>query len=522
ATVQQLAASGQRKPKFLRLYATYTIEPDGARRSEDWTDNLLRGLDRLWKQQSSLPDRAQVLHLSAGLKEAFEEGLSMWENLLDSKLGLDVVASDEELLWEHLCQCFCWSEAPPLPQWLILDEVGGRDRLRLVNADPHAPVHPLSALLAQGIPLADRAYVKLQRDGREVYKGGVVQTAKPGGWKRLTKLKAGSQLVLRDDLHDIELFCELTPANPQLIVTSTQEQLRHSNQLATYARRRDRKDVRADVKTEQAEEAQRSLIEGQVPLHVAIAYVVERPTLAQLDRACRKLTQLVPKPAAAVREEVYFPEVWRQTLPCVWSKLLFKPFDRRLVYTNEEVPGLLPLSLPSTPDKRGLELLAEEGGTPVYVDLFEQHKHLLVLGFTGTGKSLLVGSILTLARAYRFPIFVMDYPRSDGESTFGDFARFLGGAYFDIAREAVNFCEPLDEGALADLTAAEREEKVTLYRDLIVSILMTLACDRATDALLADRCRAIFQLGLTAYFEDEGIRDRACKAHRDGLGSAAW
>ncbi|MGK7905863.1 MAG: DUF87 domain-containing protein [Synechococcus sp.] len=522
ATVQQIATSGQRKPKFLRLYATYTVQPDGARRSDNWTDNLLRGLDSCWKQRSSQIDRARAIHLSVALTEAFEEGLQMWENLLKSKLGLNVAASDEDLLWQHLCQQFCLSDPPPLPQLLVLEEVAGGDRLRLVDADPLDPTHPLTALLARGIPFADRAYVKLTRDGRDVYKGGVIQTAKPAGWKRLDQLKAGSQLILRDDLHDIELFCQLTPANPQLIVTSTQEQLRHSNQLATYARKKDRKDVRADVKAEQAEEAQRRLIEGEIPLHVAVVYIVERPTLSQLDRTCRKLTQLFPKPAEAIREEVYFPEVWRQTLPCVWSKLLFKPFNRRLVYTSEEVPGLLPLSLPSTPDRQGLELVAEEGGTPVYVDLFDQHKHLLVLGFTGTGKSLLVGSILTLARAHRFPIFVMDYPRSDGESTFGDFARFLGGSYFDIAREAINFCEPLDLEQFSDLAPSAIEEKVTLYHDLIVNILMTLVCDRSTDALLAVRCRAIFQLGLTAYYEDGEMRDRARQAHQNGLGSPEW
>ncbi|MGK7908454.1 MAG: DUF87 domain-containing protein [Synechococcus sp.] len=521
ASVQQLADDGQRKPKFLRLYASYTVEAGTTSKREDWTDKLLATLNRLNCWGNGEGETAQLRRLASILTEAFEDGLLGWEHFLSAKLGLTVSPANEEQLWEHLCHRF-GATAIALPQLLVVEE---RDRevvLHLEQADWLNGKHPVTALLDDGIPEACRDWVKLSREGSATYIGALVQTAKPAGWKTLNQLKAGAELLFREEVADTELICELSPANPQLIAATAEEYLRRSNQLSTYARKRDRKDVKADVKTERAEEATRRLIEGEMPVRVALVVLVERSSPAALDRACKRLEQLVRQPAKLSRETAYAFEIWRQTLPVSWRKLLHKPFDRRLVFTSQEAPGLVPLTLPRTSDRNGFELIAEDGGTPIYVDLFERHRHLLVLGTTGSGKSVLLARTLTLARAHHFPVFVMDYPRSDGDSTFGDYTQFVGGAYFDIAKESINAFEPLDLSSFADLSPDDRNRKVALYRDLLTSVLMTLVCDRSFDALLADRCRAVFQLGLSAYLNDPDIQARAAAARKAGMDGADW
>ena len=55
----------------------------------------------------------------------------------------------------------------------------------------------------------------------------------------------------------------------------------------------------------------------------------------------------------------------------------------------------MPLMQTATGDKEGFELIAEEGGTPVHIDLYKQHKNLAVFGTTRSGKSVAVSGILT-------------------------------------------------------------------------------------------------------------------------------
>ena len=71
------------------------------------------------------------------------------------------------------------------------------------------------------------------------------------------------------------------------------------------------------------------------------------------------------------------------------------PFKRRQLYLTGEVPGLMPLVLTQPCDRSGFELIAEEGGSPIHLELFNQHKNLGLFATTRAGKSVLVSGILT-------------------------------------------------------------------------------------------------------------------------------
>ena len=68
-----------------------------------------------WSEERGGLFLAQVIHPVVGelvghiLHEAFDEGLLYWENLLSSKVGLEIRASDERDIWKHLCDRFCLS-----------------------------------------------------------------------------------------------------------------------------------------------------------------------------------------------------------------------------------------------------------------------------------------------------------------------------------------------------------------------------------------------------------------------------
>ena len=124
----------------------------------------------------------------------------------------------------------------------------------------------------------------------------------------------------------------------------------------------------------------------------------------------------------------------------------------------------MPLVTIKTVDKTGFELIAEEGGSPVFIDLHKRHKNLLVCGTTRSGKSVLISGILTQALAHNFPISVMDYPKPDGSSTFSDYTHFFGdkAAYFDISSESFNLFELPNLGSLAPKL---QNERFTDYHD---------------------------------------------------------
>ena len=240
---------------------------------------------------------------------------------------------------------------------------------------------------------------------------------------------------------DTVVFCQLTRANETLVKTTVQRMLKQSNLTATLAEEGNSVDVAAELKMKRSIEAQEELFEGALPIHTAVVFLIHRPSLEQLDEACRYLQSCFRRPAWVEREQDYAWKVWPQTLPIVWDALMASPFHRRQLYLTGEVPGLMPLVLTQPCDTKGFELIAEEGGSPIHLDLFTQHKNLGLFATTCAGKSVLVSGILTQALAYRFPVVALDFPKPDGSSTFTDYTQLVGGAYFDISRESNNLFE---------------------------------------------------------------------------------
>ena len=125
-------------------------------------------------------------------------------------------------------------------------------------------------------------------------------------------------------------------------------------------------------------------------------------------------------------------------------------------------------------DKKGLELIAEDGGTPVYLDLFspgnDKHRHVLVIGMNRSGKSVIVAGIMIQATLHRVPIVAIDYPKETGESTYSTFTRFMDGfgAYFNVAKESINLFEIPN---LDNFTPEVREIQLNNFKDSAILIL---------------------------------------------------
>ncbi|MEQ8469125.1 hypothetical protein [Coleofasciculus sp. E1-EBD-02] len=513
ARIQELTRTGIRKPKRLLLFCTYTIE-QGGEGTKDIIEKAIAKLERYWKTFTGEIEQVQFMQIEQLLNSAFTDGYQNWEQLISNKMGLDIRPLKVEEIWQVLWQRFNYTQPRDLPSYAILDENGLSEQ---INSD----IHPLSLLMESesSIPVADRRWIHV--NGK--YIGILTFIDKPGGWaSKNAQMRYLWEIVARDRIFDTEIYCQLSKANPTLIKDKMQSLTKQANVAARLAGQNNSIDVKSQLNIKKTVEAQAELYEGAVPLHLGLTFLIYRDTVEELDDACRYLSSLFMRPAWVDREIEYPWRIWLQTFPLRWEKLLAKPYERRKIYLSGEAPGFMPLVIPRPCDKTGFELIAAEGGTPIFLDLFTRHKNLALFGTTRSGKSVIAAGILTQALAHGMPISSMDYPKADGSSTFSDYTRFMDGAYFDIGKESSNLFELPN---LKGLDPKLQSERFDDYKDFLLEALMTMvlgAKQSGVERTYADTVRSILTLAMEAFFSDVQIRDRYAKANVAGINTPEW
>ncbi|MBC6435717.1 hypothetical protein FM036_41115 [Nostoc sp. HG1] len=514
--IKALTKSGTRKNKFLRLWCTYTVTSDDER-SQDLVESIIRKLEKVWYNFTGEIHSINNTKIETILQNSFNDGFQSWENLLSNKMKLGIKALSAEELWTVIWQQFNHSPPTAIPNPLKIDEINGL--IETQTSDFHIRHHLLED--EQSLPFLDRQWVKIQ----DKYIGALNFSQKPGGWiDEQGQLRYLWSLISRDSIFDTEIICQVTKANQGITKTNLQRLTKQSITSTTLSNDKGNIDVKAGLNIESAVEAQKTIYKGNVVVHTAVVFLVHRKSTRDLDEACRYLASYFLRPAAVDREGEYAWKTWLQCCPFVWEPLLTKPFNRRLPYFSSEAPGLMPLIRTATGDRTGFELIAEEGGTPVYLDLYQNHKNLAVFGATRSGKSVLVAGILTPALAQDIPVVALDYPKPDGTSTFTDYTNLLGkdGAYFDISKEYNNLFE------LPNLRGLEPEiinERLNDFKEFLKSVLMTMVIGTSMIGVspgMITNIESIIALTLKIFFTDDEIKMRYKLALEAGVGTKAW
>lgn len=513
---KELTKSGTRKNKFLRLWCTYTVADDDGKNS-DFVESLIRKLEKGWYSFTGEIHSFNNTRIENVLKNSFNDGFLLWESLLSNKMKLGIQVLSAEELWSVIWQQFNHSLPTAIPNPLTVNELHGL--LEKQTSDFHIRHHMLEN--ESSVPLFDRKWVKIQ----DKYIGALNFSQKPGGWiDEFAQLRYLWELVSRDSIFDTEILCQVTKANQSITKTNLQRLTKQSITSTTLSSSKGNIDVRSGLNIEESVEAQKTIYKGSVVVHIATVFLVHRKSTRELDEACRYLASYFLRPAGVDREVEYAWKVWLQCCPFVWEPLLAKPFNRRLPYFSSEAPGLMPLIRTATGDRSGFELIADEGGTPVHLDLYQNHKNLAVFGATRSGKSVLVAGILTPALAQDIPVVALDYPKPDGTSTFTDYTNLLGkdGAYFDIAKEANNLFE------LPNLRGMESElihERLNDFKEFLKSVLMTMIVGTSAIGVspsMITNIESIIALTLRTFFNDDEIKLRYKAALESGVGTKAW
>ncbi|MEM6453014.1 MAG: hypothetical protein AAF703_22190 [Cyanobacteria bacterium P01_D01_bin.105] len=512
-------ARSKYKRKFLRIYVTATSNQTS--HINDKSEIYLRKgagfLEKLWGNLTGQPSHSS----KEKLRELFVNGQAVyedWVNILSQMRLKPQPMSVDELIAEQ------WAEFndTPLRQVPQLMEWTGERLLYQMNDDIH-----LSSWLfdtQQTVPKAARDYVyQIKPNGTQRITGVVTLRNKPSGWDNPTEaLKYLHNKT--QGLEDYKIVLTLTRASAVLTEKNVELLQRQAQDAVRLAAKRGLPSTRSQMLQSEAEKASSDLYSGNIPFRMSLCFLISKSSQRELDIACRRLQSRFPLPASLEVEQDYTALTWLQCFPQLsFRRPLFSPYDRTRAYKASSIPAFMPIVSALSPDEKGLEFITEDEGTPYYLDIKDIHRHILFLATTRAGKSVLFASILMLAMCSDIPMVVVDYPKEDGDSTFGPITQLAGdnGAYLNIAEESNNFFELPD---LSQFEPGERDRRLIEVKDYVLDLLMIIMFGpNASDGDREKRtAKSILGNILNLFYSDPNIDRRFQSAIGAPIGSPEW
>ncbi|MEO1396015.1 MAG: hypothetical protein AAFV90_24220 [Cyanobacteria bacterium J06634_5] len=512
-------ARSKYKRKSLRLYVTATsnqssnIKDKGEIIIRKFSDVLAKFWGGLTGDVShGSPEKVQELFTNA--QSTYED----WVNVLAQMRLTPIPMSVEELAAEQWAE---FNDTPmrELPQ--VLEWTGQEVKYTMSEG-----IHLSSWLFEQqqNVPKAARDFVyQTKPNGTKRLTGVVTLRNKPGGWENPTE-----QLLYlyrkAEGLDDYKIVLTITKASAMLTEKNVELLQRQAQDSVRLAATRGLPSTRSQILQSEAEQASTDLYNGNVPIKMSLCFLVSKSTQQALGLACRRLQSRFPLPASLEIEQDYTALTWLQCFPQLsFHSPLFKPYDRTRAYKASAIPAFLPIARVMSPNEKGLEFISEDEGVPFYLDIKDFHRHILFLATTRGGKSVLFAYILMLAMCSDIPMVVVDYPKEDGDSTFGPITQLAEehGAYLNIAEESNNFFELPD---LRQFDADEQARRLIEVKDYVLDLLMIIMFGpNASDGDREKRvAKSILGNILSMFYQDPEIDSRFRAAIGADKNSAAW
>ncbi len=508
-STRELTQAGERQPKGIYLFATYTIAP-GERR-QDRLEKSLAWFIQQYDTFKGMKEQREQTHYQELLTRGFSDGYLHWEQQLNTRMGLQAKPMTAMDLWQYLWSQFNHRSAPAIPQCLDLDD----DQLsEVIHDEQHT-----SSVVIRGEagrpshPQADREWVHVKQQ----FVGAVVLESKPPGFiSPEHQLYYLWQVIAQ--FPDCEFVCELGAADRTMARMTLQRLTRQSYTAMHRATAFKDVDVASQLRAKKGVEAQEKIYEGALPIWVSVIALVHRDNPTTLAEVCQKLTNAFPQ-GDFIRETEVAWQLWLKSLPVVAGQLLTD--GRRQMYLTNEATGLMPLACTKPVDSQGIEFLTRQGNMPLQIDFVTKHRGLLIFGETRSGKSVLAAEIFVWAIANGMNVISLDYPKPDGTTTYTDLVKFFGdaGAYFDIGSESNNLFQIPD---VRHLPEKQQTERLDDYKEFLVKALNTMVMGTDTEGQLGKRVHTVLWQALAAFFAMPTITDRYAAAFTDGFGSDAW
>ncbi|PSF33325.1 hypothetical protein C7H19_20215 [Aphanothece hegewaldii CCALA 016] len=515
--VRELTLDGYRVVKKDFLFVTYSAESE--KEAADWIERALfwvQGHILSYFGEANTFGQEQYERAFRGAKEA----QTQWHSFITDKLELKarILTADE-------MRSYAWSlfndtpDSEEFPQLITYDRQG-------LKLQMWSETSPATLLFQHHVPMPDRRWI--YNPATKTYCTVLTFLDKPYGWND-AKEQAGYlfRLLEKRRIKHIEFISQIWRGDQRVARISMEKLIRESVNRDKSARKKQNIDVGANLQTEESVQAQVSLIQGNVPFHVGMAMIVHAETPEEADQIALEIRNSFQSPAVVIQEKEVAWEIWMQAMPLTKAKLLQATLtNRTLDYLNTEVLGLFPLLTTVTSSHKGVELVAQDSKIPVYLNVFEyEGRHVGFFASSRSGKSVFIGSVLTLSLSQDIPVIAIDYPGSSGRSTFTDYTQYLSviGDYFDVREYSFNIFDRIDLSRIYE--PKERSKRWSLYLGFLKDTLTSMVLggsQAAVEGRLETEVKTVISFVVNAFFKDPDILAAYEKAEAGKLGSPEW
>ena len=508
--VEQQKEQGLRSHRTIRVNCTYT-PPKKERTSNDLVSKGLNWLATMFDWFRGQKEELDYQRLQKMLTLAYTEGYMRWNAVINDQMKLHAKIDDAEGLWQNDWSVFHYEKAPPIPQLLILDESG----LRVVQNS--------ATLTASELLSGEKGRKAAPHPGREWVhvKDNFVGFLEVGKFGTFNSPLEHIRYLWEPQLktHNYRLVMTLWQDNTNLQKIQLERQTRNATEMSMKAIKGKSFDVNADERGKQSIAARRDIERGGKFIGYAGGIFLYRPNHQILEQDLKNLADGIPG-TTEIETELAYPR-WLQSLPINWTPLCHDFYSRKYVYKSNEATAMLPLLNTKRLHKRGIELIAREGGTPILFDPFKVLRLFFVATSRG-GKSVVLGEFLVFCLIWSIPFVALDFPRPDGTSTFYDPIRLLEQCgekcfYVDTFLHSNNLLEYPDYTGLSK--AKEREQEIL---DFHINATATLVTGENQDENTKLNIKDLLTQSFPDFHAQPQIKQRYRAANAAGFGTPEW
>jgi hypothetical protein len=296
-----------------------------------------------------------------------------------------------------------------------------------------------------------------------------------------------------------------------------------------YNDRKNKSAVRDEVQLENAEQAERDMLEGATAVKFGLCFFFHRDTVEAALASARSMSEKFGTDGKAdilQIEKVANQQNWFQSLPITQEGLLTGKIDRQMELDSIAFPAYLPLATPVSIATQGMEMRSKFGRVPIYLDIEEHRGHIAIYGTSReSGKTVGAAVMMSAALARGRYGTIIDIPKNGQAASFRDYTRLLmGGDYFDIMDRHYNFVTPAIRPPGLDRDdpfwkEIEKDNLDWIRQILLTAILGANLNDRDFNTNTVD---SILTQILSTFFQAREIRLRYRDAKAAGLGTTAW
>jgi hypothetical protein len=490
----------------------------------DYVGNIIRNFGNLIKTWSGEAAEEQQLFMSRFLISSWRSVIR-WNEIFQNYFGdlhnKKIFTAEE--VWAEIDSYHNKSKdqpVPPIPNLLrvnvktgyITQEIGNVDGLScrsVLAQQPHA------------FPTGD-GYQSIFVDGN--YITAVSMASQVAGWSsELDQLNWLANALSRS--LNARCVLEFWVGSQEAVTNRLRNFTQDSLKNADYHARKASSPVIDQVQIRRATEAEEQMLEGMVAVELGLCIFFHGETEKLAFDAAHGMVSNFPDKAFRI-ELATLQELWFQSLPHVWDRLLTGVVSRTIQTDARCLPAYLPLGMPVSLATKGFEMRAKWGRIPIYMDLEKYRGHIQIFGLSReASKSVLAANIMAYCLARGRRVTIIDIPQNAKASSFPRFTKHIAhGDYLDLigGQDSYNFFETVSIPEGTD--AALRIEIIKETIDSIRLILLTavLGADLYDPAASTSSVDAMLVQLLGKFFDAPEIKNRYKEARECGRGSEAW